>query len=97
MKNHQKNSCAWTQLAWRCGDVRAGASWIAEAVSMLRSRCWSTGCGRLFAGHPALTRVLTYDTKGRHAGLSGNGRWPGSCGGKASIWQYCFRMRSRAS
>jgi heptosyltransferase-2 len=25
----------------------------------------------LFAGHPALTRVLTYDTKGRHAGLSG--------------------------
>jgi heptosyltransferase-2 len=25
----------------------------------------------LFAGHPALTRVLTYDIKGRHAGLSG--------------------------
>jgi heptosyltransferase-2 len=25
----------------------------------------------LFAGHPALTRVLTYDTQGRHAGLSG--------------------------
>jgi len=25
----------------------------------------------LFAGHPALTRVLTFDTKGRHAGLSG--------------------------
>ena len=25
----------------------------------------------LFAGNPALTRVLTYDTKGRHAGLSG--------------------------
>jgi len=25
----------------------------------------------LFGGHPALTRVLTYDTKGRHAGLSG--------------------------
>ena len=25
----------------------------------------------LFAGHPALTRVLTYDTKGHHAGLSG--------------------------
>ena len=25
----------------------------------------------LFAGHPALTRVLTYDAKGRHAGLSG--------------------------
>jgi heptosyltransferase-2 len=25
----------------------------------------------LFAGHPALTRVLAYDTKGRHAGLSG--------------------------
>jgi len=25
----------------------------------------------LFAGHPALTRVLTYDTEGRHAGLSG--------------------------
>jgi heptosyltransferase-2 len=25
----------------------------------------------LFVGHPALTRVLTYDTKGRHAGLSG--------------------------
>jgi len=25
----------------------------------------------LFAGHPALTRVLTYDPKGRHAGLSG--------------------------
>jgi heptosyltransferase-2 len=25
----------------------------------------------LFAGHPALTRVLTYDTNGRHAGLSG--------------------------
>ena len=25
----------------------------------------------LFAGHSALTRVLTYDTKGRHAGLSG--------------------------
>ena len=25
----------------------------------------------LFAGHPALTRVLTYDTKGRHGGLSG--------------------------
>ena len=25
----------------------------------------------LFAGHPALTRVLTYDTKGAHAGLSG--------------------------
>ncbi len=25
----------------------------------------------LFAGHPALTRVLTYDSKGRHAGLSG--------------------------
>jgi len=25
----------------------------------------------LFAGHPSLTRVLTYDTKGRHAGLSG--------------------------
>ncbi len=25
----------------------------------------------LFAGHPALTRVLTYDTKGRHAGLLG--------------------------
>ena len=25
----------------------------------------------LFAGHPALTRVLTYDTKGRHAGLFG--------------------------
>jgi len=24
----------------------------------------------LFAGHPALTRVLTYDTKGHHAGLS---------------------------
>jgi len=25
----------------------------------------------LFSGHPALTRVLTYDTNGRHAGLSG--------------------------
>jgi lipopolysaccharide heptosyltransferase II len=25
----------------------------------------------LFAGHPALTRVLTYDSRGRHAGLSG--------------------------
>ena len=25
----------------------------------------------LFAGHPALTRVLTYDSMGRHAGLSG--------------------------
>ena len=25
----------------------------------------------LFAGHPALTRVLTYDSEGRHAGLSG--------------------------
>ena len=25
----------------------------------------------LFVGHPALTRVLTYDAKGRHAGLSG--------------------------
>ena len=25
----------------------------------------------LFVGHPALTRVLAYDTKGRHAGLSG--------------------------
>ena len=25
----------------------------------------------LFAGHPALTRVLTYDINGRHAGLSG--------------------------
>ena len=25
----------------------------------------------LFAGHPALTRVLTYDTEGRHEGLSG--------------------------
>jgi heptosyltransferase-2 len=25
----------------------------------------------LFAGHPALTRVLTYDTKGRHTGFSG--------------------------
>ena len=25
----------------------------------------------VFAGHPAVTRVLTYDTKGRHAGLSG--------------------------
>jgi len=25
----------------------------------------------LFGGHPALTRVLTYDTDGRHAGLSG--------------------------
>jgi len=25
----------------------------------------------LFAGHPALTRVLTYDSKGHHAGLSG--------------------------
>jgi heptosyltransferase-2 len=25
----------------------------------------------LFVGHPALTRVLSYDTKGRHAGLSG--------------------------
>jgi len=25
----------------------------------------------LFGGHPALTRVLTYDTTGRHAGLSG--------------------------
>jgi len=25
----------------------------------------------LFAGHPALTRVLTFDTEGRHAGLSG--------------------------
>ena len=25
----------------------------------------------LFADHPALTRVLTYDTEGRHAGLSG--------------------------
>ena len=25
----------------------------------------------LFAGHPAVTRVLTYDIKGRHAGLSG--------------------------
>src|SRR5580765_6868713 len=25
----------------------------------------------LLAGHPALTRVLTYDTRGRHAGLSG--------------------------
>ena len=25
----------------------------------------------LFVGHPALTRVLTYDIKGRHAGLSG--------------------------
>ena len=25
----------------------------------------------LFVGHPSLTRVLTYDTKGRHAGLSG--------------------------
>lgn len=29
------------------------------------------GVADLFAGHPALTRVLTYDTKGRHAGLSG--------------------------
>ncbi len=25
----------------------------------------------LFAGHPAVTRLLTYDIKGRHAGLSG--------------------------
>src|SRR5437867_12361639 len=25
----------------------------------------------LFAGHPALTRVLTYDTEARHAGPSG--------------------------
>ncbi|MEO6306500.1 MAG: lipopolysaccharide heptosyltransferase II [Nitrospiraceae bacterium] len=25
----------------------------------------------LFVGHPALTRVLTYDSKGRHAGLTG--------------------------
>ena len=25
----------------------------------------------LFAGHPALTRVLIYDINGRHAGLSG--------------------------
>src|SRR4249920_2926641 len=25
----------------------------------------------LFVGHPALTRVLTYDSKGRHAGLPG--------------------------
>ena len=25
----------------------------------------------VFAGHPAVMRVLTYDTKGRHAGLSG--------------------------
>jgi lipopolysaccharide heptosyltransferase II len=25
----------------------------------------------LFAGHPALTRVLTYDSKGKHAGLPG--------------------------
>ena len=29
------------------------------------------GVADLFAGHPALTRVLTYDTSGRHAGLSG--------------------------
>ncbi len=29
------------------------------------------GVADLFAGHPALTRVLTYDAKGRHAGLSG--------------------------
>lgn len=29
------------------------------------------GVADLFAGHPAVTRVLTYDTKGRHAGLSG--------------------------
>ncbi|MDP1949196.1 MAG: lipopolysaccharide heptosyltransferase II [Nitrospirota bacterium] len=29
------------------------------------------GVADLFAGHPALTRVLTYDTNGRHAGLSG--------------------------
>ncbi|MEP6959004.1 MAG: lipopolysaccharide heptosyltransferase II [Nitrospirota bacterium] len=29
------------------------------------------GVADLFAGHPALTRVLTYDTKGRHAGLPG--------------------------
>lgn len=29
------------------------------------------GVADLFAGHSALTRVLTYDTKGRHAGLSG--------------------------
>ena len=25
----------------------------------------------LFAGHPALTRVLTYDSNGKHAGLPG--------------------------
>jgi len=29
------------------------------------------GVADLFAGYPALTRVLTYDAKGRHAGLSG--------------------------
>ncbi|MCX5722235.1 MAG: lipopolysaccharide heptosyltransferase II [Nitrospirae bacterium] len=29
------------------------------------------GVADLFAGHPSLTRVLTYDAKGRHAGLSG--------------------------
>jgi heptosyltransferase-2 len=29
------------------------------------------GVADLFAGHPVLTRVLTYDAKGRHAGLSG--------------------------
>jgi heptosyltransferase-2 len=29
------------------------------------------GVADLFGGHPSLTRVLTYDTMGRHAGLSG--------------------------
>ena len=31
----------------------------------------------VFAGHPAVTRMLTYDSKGRHAGLTG--KWALAC------------------
>jgi heptosyltransferase II len=44
------------------------------------------GVADLFKDHPALTHVLTYESNGRHTGLSG--KW-------VLALRYCFRMHSR--
>src|SRR3989442_13701709 len=51
----------------------------------------------LFAGHPALTRVLTYDTEGRHAGLSGKWVLAGQLRRQAFDLGVLFQNRCAAS
>lgn len=49
----------------------------------------------LLAQHPAVTKTLVYDDKGRHTGLGESGRWLGRCAAIGSIWPFSFRTPSR--